>query len=184
MADMTDTSTTNPTGAPAAAATEALEQRHDYAPSGYHTVTPFLAVRHGAAALDYYTRAFGARVLSRMDGEKGVVHHSELLIGDSVLQVGNELPDGGLVAPGETRTGSFSLYVADVDAVHAAAVAAGGTTVSAVEDAFSGDRMGIVVDPFGHRWVILTRTEHLSAGEIERRARAWMESGAPHADPA
>lgn len=165
MADMTDTSST----------AESLPQIHDYAPAGYHTVTPFVAVSHGADALDYYQRAFGGRVLSRMDGADGVVHHSELLLGDSVIQVGNEFPDGGLVAPGETRSCSFNLYVGDVDAVHAAAVAAGGTATSEVEDAFSGDRMGVVTCPFGHRWVILTRKEHLSTDEIERRARAWMD---------
>ena len=98
--------------------------------------------------------------------------------------MGNEFAAGGLVAPDETRTGSFSVYVADVDAVHAAAVAAGGTALTAVEDAFSGDRMGIVVCPFGHRWVIMTRTEHLSPAEIERRARAWMDEGSSHPDPA
>jgi len=175
MADMTDTETTQ-TSPP-------LPQLHEFAPAGYHTLTPFIAVSHGADALAYYQRAFGARVLARMDGENGVVYHSEVLIGDSVLQVGNEFPQGGLAAPGETRTGSFSLYVADADAVFAAAVAAGGTAVSGLEDAFSGDRMGIVVCPFGHRWVIMTRKEHLSDAEIERRARVWMDQGAQHADP-
>lgn len=170
---MTDTS-------PAA---ESLTQIHDYAPAGYHAVTPFLAVRHGADALDYYQRAFGAHVLSRMDGENGVVHHSELLLGDSVIQVGNEFPDGGLVAPVDTRSCSFNLFVTDVDAVHAAAVAAGGTATSEVEDAFSGDRMGVVTCPFGHRWVILTRREHLSHEEVERRARAWMDGASSDASP-
>jgi uncharacterized glyoxalase superfamily protein PhnB len=169
MVHMTDTASPTPV------------QHFDYAPAGFHTVTPFIAVTGGQAALDFYVRAFGARVLSRMDGPDGTLPHGEILIGDSVLQLGDAIPAIGLAAPGDTRTGSFVVYVPDVDATYASALAAGATSASGVEDVFSGDRMAAVVCPFGHRWVLLTRIEHLSNEEIERRAREWMAAGAQHA---
>jgi PhnB protein len=109
---------------------------HDYAPPGYHTVTPFIAVPAGRGA---------------------------------------EIPSMGVLAPdGKTVHGSFAMYVPDPDAVHAAAVAAGARDVAPVEDVFSGDRMGVVMCPFGHRWVILKRVEDVPEDEIERRAREWV----------
>jgi PhnB protein len=150
---------------------------HDYAPPGYHTVTPFIAVPagRGAEALDWYGTAFGAEVRSRMDGEGGSVMHAEMRLGDSVMQLSDEIPSMGVLAPdGKTVHGSFAMYVPDPDAVHAAAVAAGARDVAAVEDVFSGDRMGVVMCPFGHRWVILKRVEDVPEDEIERRAREWV----------
>jgi uncharacterized glyoxalase superfamily protein PhnB len=171
MADMTDTALPTPV------------RHHDYAPAGLHTITPFVVVSGGQAMLDFYERAFGARTLSRMDGPDGTVLHAEIMIGDSVLQVGDPIPDLGLVAPGETRTTSFVMYVPDVDATYARAVAAGATSLSGVEDVFSGDRMAAVMCPSGHRWVILTRVEDVAPEEIERRAREWVASGSQHAEP-
>jgi PhnB protein len=150
---------------------------HDYAPPGYHTITPFFAVPagRGAEALDWYGTAFGAEVLSRMDGEGGAVLHAELLVGDSVMQLSDEIPSMGVLAPdGKTVHGSFAMYVDDPDAVHAAAVAAGARDVSPVQDVFSGDRMGPVMCPYGFRWNILKRVEDVAPEEIERRAREWL----------
>lgn len=160
-----------------------LVRHADHAPAGYHTITPFLVVRDGQAMLDFYQRAFGAKVLTRMDGPDGTVLHAEMMIGDSMLQVGDPIPDLGLVAPGDTRTTSFVVYVPDVDATYAQAVAAGATSLSGVEDVFSGDRMAAVMCPAGHRWVLLTRVEDVAPDEIERRAREWVAAGSQHAEP-
>jgi uncharacterized glyoxalase superfamily protein PhnB len=165
------------------ATVQALPQHHDYAPAGFHTLTPFIAVSGGSAAVDFYVAAFGAQVLSRMEGPEGSLMHAEILIGDSPLQLSDPIPDLGIVTPGQTRTGSFVLYVPDVDASYARAIAAGATSVSSVEDVFSGDRMAAVLCPSGHRWILLTRVEHLDNEEIERRAREWVAAGARHADP-
>jgi uncharacterized glyoxalase superfamily protein PhnB len=171
MADMTDTALPTPV------------RHHPYAPAGLHTITPFVVVSGGQAMLDFYERAFGARTLSRMDGPDGTVLHAEIMIGDSVLQVGDPIPDLGLVAPGDTRTTSFVVYVPDVDATYAQAVAAGATSLSGLENVFSGDRMAAVMCPSGHRWVILTRVEDVPPEEIERRAREWVAAGSQHTDP-
>jgi PhnB protein len=64
------------------------------------------------------------------------------------------------------------LYVADVDAVFAKAVAAGATVERALADQFYGDRTGGIVDPFGHRWYLATHIEDVSSAELEQRAKA------------
>jgi len=134
-------------------------------------------VRGGAAAIDFYRQAFGAEVVHRMDGPDGLLLHAELRIGDSMLQVSEEFPSIGLCAPeGDCRANALTLYTADVDAVFARAVELGATVLSPVADEFSGDRMGRVLCPFGHRWVLATRVEDVAPEEVERRAREAMAS--------
>jgi PhnB protein len=64
---------------------------------------------------------------------------------------------------------SLHLYVPDVDAVMAKAVAAGATVKNPVEDKFYGDRSGSLIDPFGHVWHIATHIEDVTDEEIGRR---------------
>ena len=142
-------------------------------PAGYRTLTPYLAVPDGPAAIDFYVRAFGAEIVSRMDGPGDVVMHAELRIGDSMLQMSSEMPDFGLRAPqpGWVHS-SLVVYVPDTDAFVNQAVAAGATLHTPVSDTFSGDRHGTVMDPFGHRWAVCTKIEDVPADEVARRARA------------
>jgi len=67
---------------------------------------------------------------------------------------------------------SLLLYVADVDATFAQAVAAGATVRRPVADQFYGDRMGTLADPFGHVWSIGTHREDVSLDEMQRRMAA------------
>jgi uncharacterized glyoxalase superfamily protein PhnB len=143
-----------------------------YRPTGYHTLTPYLAVRDGARLIEFYQGAFGAEVVRRMDGPDGTVMHAELRIGDSMLQISDEMPSMGLVAPsGESRTGSVVVYVPDVDEVFTRALRLGATQVAPVSDVFSGDRMGLITCPSGHRWAILTRVREVPDAEVDRLAR-------------
>lgn len=141
-------------------------------PTGYRTLTPYLAVSDGAAALDFYVRAFGAEVVDRMDAPDGSVMHAELRIGDSMLQMSNDMPDYGIKAPepGWVHS-SIVVYVEDTDTFVDRAVAAGATLVVPVSDTFSGDRHGVVIDPFGHRWAVCTKIEDVPSEEVARRAR-------------
>ena len=61
---------------------------------------------------------------------------------------------------------SLMIYVDDVDAMFARAIAAGGTGRSPCENQFYGDRSGTLVDPFGHVWTIATHVEDV-------RPRKW-----------
>jgi len=142
-------------------------------PAGYRTLTPYLAVPDGADAIDFYVAAFGAEVVSRMDGPDGVLMHGELRIGDSMLQLSSEMPDFGLKAPESGWVhSSLVVYVPDTDSFVDRAIAAGATLHTPVSDTFSGDRHGTVMDPFGHRWAVCTKIEDVPDDEVARRARA------------
>ena len=146
-------------------------------PPGYHTVTPYLVVRGAAQALDFYARAFGATELVRMGDPSGKIGHAEIRIGNSIVMLADEYPEMGAVSP-QTAGGSavgLYLYVDDVDALGAQAVAAGATVERPIQDQFYGDRSGTFRDPFGHKWTIATHLEDLTAEEIEARARAMQE---------
>jgi PhnB protein len=139
----------------------------------FHTITPHLIVRDAPRAIEFYTRAFGAAELYRNlapDGKS--VMHAELMLGDSRFLLHDEFPDRNLMSPLAFQgTGvTLHLYVDDVDAVFAAAVAAGAETLMPVEDCFWGDRYGILKDPFGHRWSVATRMKDLSPGDLQKRA--------------
>jgi PhnB protein len=102
--------------------------------------------------------------------------HAEIKIGDSMIMLNDEWPGMGEQSPQSLggHTSSIFLYVEDVDSVYAKAVAAGGTGRVPLMDMFWGDRMGRVVDPFGHEWAISTHKEDVSTEEIKKRAEAFM----------
>jgi PhnB protein len=148
-------------------------------PDGYHSITPYLIVADGAGAVSFCERAFGAKVRLKLDRPDGKIGHAELEIGDSLVMLADEVPAMDIKAPaayGGTPV-SLHLYVADVDAVAAKALAAGATLKRPVENQFYGDRLGTVVDPFGHIWHISTHIEDLSPEEIGRRAAAAHGQG-------
>ena len=143
-------------------------------PEGYPSLTPYLIVSDGASSLEFYQKAFGARLRLRLDAPGGRIGHAELEIGDSVIMLADEHPEIGARGPrsfGGSPVG-LHLYVEQVDGVVARAVAAGGKLVHPVEDKFYGDRVGTIEDPFGHRWYVTTHIEDVSPEEIGRRAAA------------
>jgi PhnB protein len=146
-------------------------------PEAYRRVTPCLVVRGAAKALDFYAEVFDATERMRFPGPDGTIAHSEIQIGDAVVIVEDEDPLRGTSAPpagGVPGTPEFQfIYVEDVDAAVARAVALGATMRRAPQDQFYGDRDGFVVDPFGHGWVIATHVEDVSPEEMARRVAAW-----------
>lgn len=142
-------------------------------PKGYHSVTPYLIIDGAAKAIEFYKKAFGAKVGLKMeqpDGKK--VGHAELKIGDSMIMLADECPETSARSP-KTYGGSavgFHLYVKDVDKVVARTVAAGAKLVKPIENMFYGDRCGRVVDPYGHQWHISTHIEDVSTRELKKRA--------------
>lgn len=146
-------------------------------PAGYHTLTPYLIVRGGAAAISFYKEAFGAKekgILTMADGKIG---HAEILIGDSHVMLADEMPEWGAHAPeslGGTPCG-LAFYVPDVDRVFARAIAAGARVDRPVVDQFYGDRTGTIIDPFGHKWTIATHKEDVSFQEMQKRSDTLMK---------
>jgi PhnB protein len=150
-------------------------------PEGYNTITPYLAVDDAAAAIDFYTRAFGAKERYRMPMPDGKVAHAELEIGDSVVMLSDPFPGGAMKTPKEAEgtTAAIFMYVEDCDAAHRRAVEAGATSTQEPEDMFWGDRFARVTDPFGHSWQFATHVEDVSPEEMEERSRkAMAEMGA------
>jgi PhnB protein len=143
-------------------------------PKGYHTVTAYLTVGDGAQALDFYTSAFGAKVTERMPGPGGKLMHAEFRIGDSIVMLADEFPQGGTKSPKSLggSTGSVFLYVPDVDASFRRAVDAGCQVAMPLMNMFWGDRFGKLIDPFGHHWGLATHKEDVSPAEMQRRAGA------------
>lgn len=146
-------------------------------PKGYHSVTPGLAVRDAARAIDFYKKAFGAKEKMRMSGPDGKsVMHAELQIGNSKLMVGEEMPSMGHPSPQALNGTPVSLYVyvRNVDKVFEQAVKAGATVTMPVNDAFWGDRYGQVTDPFGHSWGIASRKRNLSEKQMRKAAEEFF----------
>ena len=145
-------------------------------PPGYHSLTPYLIVDGADRALSWYSLAFGARELMRLKAPEGRVGHAEMEIGDSRIMLADEAPEHDAKAPGAFGGSpvSLHLYVPDVDTTIAKAVAIGAEVKSQPEDKFYGDRMGSLLDPFGHTWHIATHVEDVPAEEIERRVAAMF----------
>ena len=138
--------------------------------------TPYLRVESAAGAIAFYAAVFGAREIVRLVEPSGRVAHAELRFGvehEASLMLSEEYPEFGLRGP-RAWGGSgvaLQLYVDDVDAVCARAVAAGATLVRPPAlDAF-GDRAAKVVDPCGHEWMVATRLETISVPEMQARFR-------------
>ena len=146
-------------------------------PDGYHTVTPYLIVRGAAKAIDFYKAAFGAVELFRFPGPGGKIGHAELKIGDSPIMLADEHPEMGAVGPqpGVRPAVGMAVYVPDVDAQVAKAVAAGATVVRPLQNQFYGDRSATLTDPFGHTWTIASHVEDVSPEEMDRRHKEMMK---------
>lgn len=142
---------------------------------GYHSITPYLTVHGAEAAIDFYKQAFGATEHMRLPmGDR--IGHADLLIGDSHVMLSDEFPDMDKLGPNKRggATASLMVYVPDVDAAFARAVAAGAEVVRPVEDQFYGDRSGWVKDPFGHEWTLSTHVENVPEEEMARRMQDMM----------
>lgn len=143
-------------------------------PEGYHSVTPYLIVKDAVRALAFYAEAFGATEVMRFMQPDGRVGHAEIRIGDSHVMLADDAPELGYKSPqafGGTPV-TMMVYVEDVDATVARAVAAGATLTRPVQDQFYGDRTGGLTDPFGHVWYVATHVEDVSLEEMNRRAAA------------
>lgn len=153
-------------------------------PEGYHTVTPTLVVADGEKAIEFYQKAFGAEKGTSMNLPDGTLMHAELVIGDSKLMLAGEHP---AVAPTHKAPKNLDgapltlmLYVEDADQVFKQAIDAGAEEKEKMQDAFWGDRFGMVTDPSGHLWGVATHKEDLTPEQIgERMKKAYEGAGKP-----
>ena len=148
-------------------------------PDEYRGATPYLCVKDGTRAIEFYKKAFGAREVMRMPAPDGKLGHAEVRIGAAPIMLADEHPEMDFRSPqsiGGTPV-SLMVFVEDVDATFERAISEGATSLQPVEDKFYGDRSGQFEDPFGHRWSVATHVEDVSPEEMARRAAAMAEAG-------
>jgi PhnB protein len=145
-------------------------------PDGHRTVTPYLAIKNAAKALEFYQKAFGATETYKLTLPDGRVGHAEIRLGDSVIMLADEFPEYGGKSP-QSLGGSpvsIHLYVEDVDAFFKRALAAGARERKPVMDQFYGDRSGQLEDPFGHLSWVATHKEDIAPSEMQKRVQAMF----------
>jgi PhnB protein len=142
-------------------------------PQGYHSVTPYLIFDDAAGAIEFYKKALGAVELMRFPAPNNRIGHAEIKIGDSPVMLADENAEMNARSPRTIGGSPVSLmvYVEDVDARVAQAVAAGAKITRPVANQFYGDRTGGIEDPFGYHWYIATHVEDVSMDELKRRAK-------------
>jgi uncharacterized glyoxalase superfamily protein PhnB len=141
-------------------------------PEGMHTVTPVLSVEGAADAIEFYKKAFGAVELGRFTDPSGKkIMHASVRIGDSVLFIGDAMPEMG--GPGAYKTRIW-LYVDQCDAAFKRATDAGCQTGMPPADMFWGDRMAQCIDRWGNSWTIATHTKDMTPEEMKKGQEAFM----------
>ena len=124
--------------------------------------TPYLTIRGAAAAIDFYQRAFGAKLELRLDAPDGVMH-AELSVGGAKFMLTEERSHCGALSDATVKT----------------AEGAGAKVEMPVADQFWGDRMGVIADPFGHKWMVATHKEDVSEAELKARMARMFAEGQP-----
>ncbi len=147
--------------------------------------SPRMSFKDVAKAIEFYKNAFGAKETFRFEVGKGIAH-AEILIGDSVIMLAEEWPEGGRYSPETTGNSpvAMTIQVPDVDAFAERAIAAGAKLQRPIADQFYGRRDANLIDPFGYPWSVFTVKEEMSVDEMHRRFRAMMpEKKKPAVDP-
>jgi PhnB protein len=123
-------------------------------------VIPYLALPGQAgAAADFYIRAFGARDIGRMpfDDRPGQFMHVQVEInGGALMLTDNDMMSSAVGGTDPIPRGHLQLVVPDGQAWWDRAVAAGCAVLAPFERQFWGDTWGLLADPFGLKWAVLT----------------------------
>jgi PhnB protein len=142
-------------------------------------VAAHIVVPDAAEASAWYAEAFGASERSRIPLPGGRVMTVELAFGASVVHVGSEFPEMGIVSPraiGGTAT-VLQINTDDADALWRRALDAGAVPRHELADAFWGERHGQLGDPFGHHWNIAQRIRDVPHDEIVAAAARMFGGG-------
>jgi len=138
-------------------------------PAGWPRISASVFYDDPKAAIDWLGRAFGFEVRLKIEGEDGSIHHSELTFGEGLVMVaGTKVSEPWQKlyrsprAIGGGVTQALAIYLDDVDAHHARAVAAGAEVIREprTDDYGEGywvDRTYGALDPEGHLWWFIQR---------------------------
>jgi PhnB protein len=135
-------------------------KRAKLAANEYAPLSPYLKVKGAKQAIDFYKKAFNAKVRMVMEAEdKKRLMHADLIINGGEIMLSDEFAEFGqpaTVPPPSVKTSTVSIHlqVDDSDKWWARATEAGAKVVMPLADQFWGDRFGMIRDPFGHVWSI------------------------------
>jgi PhnB protein len=133
-------------------------------PGGKSTVTPYVAAKGADRFLDFVEQTFQTAEAARVRNADGTIGHSEVRIGDSVVMAFDADPAW------PDMPSLLSVYVDDVDAVVARALAAGATVITEVmTSGIVGDRVGRLRDPLGNIWWVQTHVEDVDEASLPER---------------
>ena len=124
-----------------------------FQPAGYNTAAPYLIVDGAGQTIEFLVKVFRGVERSRLMHADGRVRHAVVEIGDSVVMLADSIEGWPPVAA------HVHVYVPDVDATYATAMAAGATSAQVPTKGNDADKRGGVKDPGGTTWWIATRTE-------------------------
>ena len=151
-------------------------------PDGFHVLTPHVVVRDTAAAIEFYSKAFGAVEIFRMPEPDGTrIMHALVRIGDSMMMLADTFAEYGSKNP-EDLSGSpvvFNIYCDNVDEVVESAAANGAKVNMPPTDMFWGDRYAKLTDPFGHEWSVATHIKDMTEEEMMEGAKKAFSEGCP-----
>jgi PhnB protein len=148
-------------------------------PEGMNTVTTQLFYNGNCKqAIEFYKKAFNASLVGNISyGPDGYsVMHAMLKIGDTNLMLSDALSESFGKGPNSHVNAMLFIYVEDCDAVFNQAVSEGCTVINEMMDAFWGDRIGNVKDPYGHYWGIASYQWQLTPEEIASGQEEWMKT--------
>jgi len=135
-------------------------------PAGFHTITPFFAVRDAKKYIRFLKTAFDAEEIETHTDVEGKIMNAQLKIGDSFVMIGEVQSN---TEDSKLLKSMIYMYVEDVDSVYKKAVMADGKSIMEPMDQFYGDRNAAVEDPAGNQWWIATHIEDVSREEIIKR---------------
>ena len=127
-----------------------------YVPQGLSDVNVYMHPLRAEPVINFLKRAFGAQELAKYASPDGVVHHAEVRVGTSVLEMGEAH------GPYQPMSSVLYLYVPDVDATYQRALQAGASSISEPADQPYGDRNAGVKDPFGNTWYMATHIKDVA----------------------
>lgn len=145
-------------------------------PDGMENLIPHLVCSPCAEAIEFYKKAFGAAELGRAPSPDGRLMHAMIKVGTSIVFLVDDFPEycGGKAGTAKALGGTpvtLHQYVADCDAAIKKAQDAGAAVEMPAADMFWGDRYGVVVDPYGHKWSFATHQKDLTPAEMDANMR-------------
>lgn len=137
-------------------------------PDGQTRLNPYLVYEDAEEAIEFLTQAFGFIERMRMPGPDGKIMHAELCYEEGVIMLASVFPEMGQKPATELDGSCFSIhmYVDDVDAHHAQAVAAGAEITRPLEEQFYGDRTYGAKDCGGHNWYFAQHVKDIAPEDM------------------